>query len=276
MGLISRVSSRTYRFQRPKIIMDQMQYLMQLQNNHVNDKNCKNRENPQNPQNLPHNQPKTADIFSFDDLLVTCAHEIMVNGLETTVLPPTIKDWVSGKIVQALPHRLIQKLLGFLIDNRDMTDTIAYKEKNHGEVPEFTLLLYRTAKAKVRHEKNNDLKNNDLKNMDLKNMDFGKNTTDKISRDTNLFNDETLNGDVLKFFSDEIVVEQSRTIPVKTEISENFQKYTRKIYQKEKRHSDGETDSDSEVSPAKKLIILNPSHTTSDPHLPSEADNRYS
>ena len=86
-----------------------MQYLLQLQNNNMNDKN---RENSQKSQNLPHNQPKTADIFSFDDLLVTCAHEIMVNGLETAVLPPTIKDWVSGKIVQALPHRLIQKLLG--------------------------------------------------------------------------------------------------------------------------------------------------------------------
>merc|ERR1712032_110978 len=76
----------------------------------------------------------------------------MINGINSTVIPPTIKDWISGKIVNALPHRLVQKLLGFLIDNRDMTETIAFREKNHGEVPEFTLLLYRTAKAKIRHE----------------------------------------------------------------------------------------------------------------------------
>ena len=144
--------------------------------------------------------PKTADIFSFDDLLISCSHEIMVNGINSAVIPPTIKDWISGKIVQALPHRLIQKLLGFLIDNRDMTETIAYKEKNQGECPEFTLMLYRTAKAKIRHEKSNNL---------LK-QETGDSKTDKPMFDDQNF----VNGEGLKFFSDEIVVDQSTVIPL--------------------------------------------------------------
>ena len=101
-------------------------------------------------------------------------------------------------------------------------------------------------------------------------MDFSKNTNERILDDTNFFIEDNLNSDGLKFFSDEIVVEQSRTIPVKTEFAKN-------ILEKQMRNSEGETDSESEVvSPPKKLKILNPSHTTTDPHLPSETDNRYS
>jgi transcription elongation factor Elf1 len=126
----------------------------------------------------------------------------MINGIDTEVIPTTIKDWISGKIVKALPHRLIQKLLGFLIDNRDMTDTIAYKEKNSGEIPEFTIYLYRTAKAKVRAEKNFKFE---------KNVDESPLST---KNDKPIFDEEKLNGEGLNFFSDEIIVEQSQVIPL--------------------------------------------------------------
>lgn len=180
--------------------MDQSQFLSpnygNTQHTHLNQHNASN--------NIPQVDippPKTADIFSFDDLLITCAHEIMLNGINSTVIPPTIKDWISGKIVDALPHRLVQKLLGFLIDNRDMTETIAFKEKNHGEVPEFTLLLYRTAKAKIRHESKNSGAN-------LENKQFS------TANDKPLFDEKELNGEGIKFCSDEIIVEQSQIIPL--------------------------------------------------------------
>merc|ERR1711971_308619 len=182
--------------------MDQMQYLMQIQNSTnksstetPNPRDYHNQHTPTTNAELlrPKIQPQNADIFSFDDLLITCAHEIMINGINTEVIPTTIKDWISGKIVKALPHRLIQKLLGFLIDNRDMTDTIAYKEKNSGDVPEFTMYLYRTAKAKIRAEKSGGR--------------IEKNVVDSplsTKNDRPIFDEEKLNGEGLNFFSDEI------------------------------------------------------------------------
>merc|ERR1711879_1041149 len=94
--------------------------------------------------------PKNVDVYTFDDLMVACSQEIMVNGIDSISIPSTIRDWISGKIVRALPKRLIQKLLSFLVDNRDMTETLGFREKVNGDVPEFTLLLYRTARAKAR------------------------------------------------------------------------------------------------------------------------------
>merc|ERR1712061_586120 len=97
---------------------------------------------------------QNVDVYSFDDLMVTCSQEIMVNGMDTTTIPETVKDWLAGKVLRALPRKLTQKLLAFLLDNRDMNGYLGYKEKNlSGEIPEFTLLMYRTAKSKQRKEK---------------------------------------------------------------------------------------------------------------------------
>ena len=76
----------------------------------------------------------------------------MVNGMDSAAIPTTIKDWIAGKIARALPKRLIQKLLGMLIDNRDVAETLAYRERKLGDVPEFTLYMYKTGQAKQRHE----------------------------------------------------------------------------------------------------------------------------
>lgn len=79
---------------------------------------------------VPINQFKpNIDCFSFDDLLVSCAHEIMVNGIQTEIVPDTIKDWLCGKLVRALPGRLTQKLLSFLLDNRDLEGILDFREE---------------------------------------------------------------------------------------------------------------------------------------------------
>jgi hypothetical protein len=77
----------------------------------------------------------------------------MSNGMETDTIPETIKDWLSGKLVRALPKRLTQKLLSYFLDNRDMEGVLAFKENNYAEVPEFTILMYKSEKSKERKEK---------------------------------------------------------------------------------------------------------------------------
>ena len=42
------------------------------------------------------------DVFRFDDLLVACCQEIMVRGWDAADIPPSIKDWISGKILATL------------------------------------------------------------------------------------------------------------------------------------------------------------------------------
>ena len=44
--------------------------------------------------------------YDFDDLLVNLSREVISNGIETENIPATIKDWLCGKIVRALPKEL--------------------------------------------------------------------------------------------------------------------------------------------------------------------------
>jgi len=64
----------------------------------------------------------------------------MVNGLETTSIPETVKDWISGKLLRALPKKLVQRLMSFIISQRDIEGCLGFRENQHAEVPEFTLL----------------------------------------------------------------------------------------------------------------------------------------
>lgn len=183
-----------------------------MQSQHLSNENhLINKHASQNHDNQNSNSetPKNVDIYTFDDLMISCAQEIMVNGIESDNIPSTIRDWISGKIVRALPKRLIQKLLAFLVDNRDMTETLGFREKANGDVPEFTLLLYRTARAKARHEKTASEK----VMLGLGDFPNGEPESTRVKTTTVLFengNDPT----GVKFFSDEILVDQSQVIPV--------------------------------------------------------------
>lgn len=102
------------------------------------------------------------DLFSFDDLMVSCVQEIISNGMESTNIPEEIKGWISRKIVTSLPQQLIKRLLTYLLDNRELSDSIGFREKNTGDIPEFTLLMYRTAKMKLRIEKESKFKSSNI------------------------------------------------------------------------------------------------------------------
>ena len=65
------------------------------------------------------------DAYAFDDLLVACTQEIIINGFETDKIPPSIKDWISGLLVKSLPKELSIELLNFILDKRD--EKVNYK-----------------------------------------------------------------------------------------------------------------------------------------------------
>lgn len=90
------------------------------------------------------------DLYSFDDLLIACAKEVVTHGIDTDAIPKTIKDWLAGKILETLPKKLIQRLLAYIIDHRESHDLISYKENSTGE--EFTLMLYKSIAQKNRLE----------------------------------------------------------------------------------------------------------------------------
>lgn len=68
------------------------------------------------------------NLFLLDDLLVVAIKEIITNGMATSNLPQTIKDWTAGKLLAALPDKIVKKLLLMLLDNRDLKNWIGLKE----------------------------------------------------------------------------------------------------------------------------------------------------
>jgi len=104
------------------------------------------------PATANHTRPglKHVDVFQLDDLLVACAQDIIVNGMETGTIPDSIKEWVAGKVLKSLPKRLVQKLLSFILDNRDISEAIGLRENSTGD--EFTMVVYKSAKQKQRME----------------------------------------------------------------------------------------------------------------------------
>ena len=152
---------------------------------------------------------QNCELFAFDDLLVSVCQEVMSNGMETSTIPETIKDWLSGKLVRALPKRLTQKLLAFFLDNRDMEGVLAYKEKNYTEVPEFTILMYRTEKSKQRMERKEAIKRR-----------AGTFIEDEFLADgsvpENVFDEaQVADQEGIGFFGEELIVDPTQKVPLK-------------------------------------------------------------
>lgn len=180
--------------------LDQKLTKMQQQNAQSNSQFTTNPDTPDvKVETLPKNLPKTADVYSFDDLLVACAHEIIIHGMDTNIVPESIKDWVAGKLVRAMPKQLCQRLLNFMIEMRDFESTLGFKETRHGDVPEFTLLMYRNAKSKMKKEAEQ------ARNF---NADLDKPAGSMFEDDRNVTKEGS------KFFSDELMVDATQTVPI--------------------------------------------------------------
>lgn len=74
----------------------------------------------------------TTIAFNFDDLLVTCCREIIKNGLSSDKIPSTIRDWLAGRILTALPAPLVNKLVKLLLEQREISEFICLKEVKSG------------------------------------------------------------------------------------------------------------------------------------------------
>jgi len=143
------------------------------------------------------NPVKCADVFSFDDMLASCVAEITKNGMDTLAVPDTIKDWVAGKLLRAFPKQLTQRLLNFMMEQRDFEGLLAFRECRTGDVPEFTLLLHQDHRSRA------------FNTDGLQNDQSQHNNLPKIFDDANITN----NGE--KFFCNELLIDESSIVPIK-------------------------------------------------------------
>jgi len=145
----------------------------------------------------PRNPVKCADVFSFDDMLASCVAEITKNGMDTLAVPDTIKDWVAGKLLRAFPKQLTQRLLNFMMEQRDFEGLLAFRECRTGDVPEFTLLLHRDHRSRASNPDG------------LQNDQSQHNNLPKIFDDAKITN----NGE--KFFCNELLIDETSIVPIK-------------------------------------------------------------
>merc|ERR1711963_463164 len=125
--------------------------------------------------------------------------------METNTVPDTIKDWLAGKLVRALPKRLTQRLLAYFLDNRDMKGVLAFKEKNYADVPEFTILMYKSEKSKERREKEQRIKE----------REYGVFEEDVTSVE-NVFNENQIaDEEGIQLCGEELIVDPTMKVPMK-------------------------------------------------------------
>lgn len=163
------------------------------------------------------NRQKHVNVYQLDDLLVACAQDIIVNGFATETIPDSIKEWVAGKVLKTLPKRLTQKLLSFVLDNRDTADTIGIKESTNGQ--EFTLICYKSKAQKERaesdHKQNAILKEKFGQNLPSL---YGRNSKPDQNQSDNeeiIFDENKIISDRgVDFFSPELIMDQSQIVPM--------------------------------------------------------------
>jgi len=153
------------------------------------------------------------DTYSFDDLLVNCTQELMANGLETTRIPETIKDWIGGKLLRALPQRLCRRLLTFILDNKDLDKIMGFRE--HGD--EFTMILYRSERTKRDREKLLGFSTSEY--TEERRRIEEEMQLDELNRPAaNIFegpdaNVIKLDEDGMQFYAQELLVDQTQVVP---------------------------------------------------------------
>ena len=90
--------------------------------------------------------------YDFDDLLVTCAEEITLNGFASDSIPRTVKDWLAGKIVESIPKILLNKILALLMDQRDTSELITCHDKTTKDFSKISIMIYKNEQMRAWHE----------------------------------------------------------------------------------------------------------------------------
>merc|ERR1711972_658907 len=131
-----------------------------------------------------------------------------MNGLESATIPAGIKDWVSGKLLSALPKRLVQRLLASLIENRNLADTIDFREKSSQNLSEFTLVMFKNEKAREKHQKTM-IK---TQNIDSFSMNSQQNIDSTVSDEKTIFENFDVTNPGLKFYSEIMLADHTQSI----------------------------------------------------------------
>lgn len=161
---------------------------------------------------------KSIGVYSFDDLLVSCSQEIIANGFSTDQIPDSVKDWVSGKLLKTLPDLLIRRLFNFLIENRDITQTLGYRERELGGIPEFSMFLFNNVMGREAFEADGKLP--------AENGSEIPSAPDPNQID--IFTNENAPKTELPFFQDEQLIDQGHIVPhVGRLIQKNFRERQR-------------------------------------------------
>ena len=191
------------------------------------------------------------DVYSFDDLLCACAQEIIQNGLQSKSIPSTIRDWLCGKIVDTLPSSLVQQLLTMILESKDATEKIGFRERNKPDYNEFAFILYKSELLKQKHEDAHALDGEKYLEKEDKYSVFWtggkkKRTIDNISDEICGLN-AGLPESVQTFFSDDLIVQPDQLVPKLNSSSEG------KVTQNADKYSDlplleNHTNSDDQMS----------------------------
>jgi len=164
--------------------------------------------------------------FHFDDLLVSCATEIVENGFESKLIPEVIKSWICEKIVQSLPLALVKELLKGLLESRNYEKTINYsndviKDASGFEIGmDIRMKVFKNDAIKSWYE--NTIEKSESGNLNPKNPD-----SDKKIRDSSEIFDKKQNFIETPFFCNEIITDSYQEIPLKNLKIFDYRKKTR-------------------------------------------------
>ena len=106
--------------------------------------------------------------FQFDDLLVSCATEIVENGFESKLIPNAIKSWLCEKIVHSLPENVVKELLKGLLESRDIEKSMVYSnsvikdQTGYGIGIDLQMKIFKNDDLKKVFENRVDLNENSL------------------------------------------------------------------------------------------------------------------
>ena len=68
------------------------------------------------------------NLFLFDDLLILCCKEILINGLESKNIPTHMRPWMAMKILEYLPKSFIERIVFHMSENRECDRVMAIRE----------------------------------------------------------------------------------------------------------------------------------------------------
>jgi len=74
----------------------------------------------------------------IDSWLQSCLQEMVVNGIDSCAIPDTLKDWVSGRVLRALPKLLCESLIQYSINENTSNPKVNFEQSETADSHQFT------------------------------------------------------------------------------------------------------------------------------------------